>query len=231
MLARPLFEDAVLACWIKWVADPDWVVERLTEQHKYSKLLWWQISEKYPSLGPPMSQRELPAVDQARSETMFGTYGERAWWAVPEIKEVPNSKSDRRRFRATGKKRSLLTLIEELEKAAAPQSSKLTIVSSRARPPRELIERLPYLFDIVNRTNNQVLHYTSYGYALAYDNEDKAWREGPSDDMLPLARSTLLMTYDKLIFVMLKHGNESLEKSYIEHRKHLYPLADSDRSR
>ncbi len=220
MLARPLFEDMVLACWIKWVADPDWVVERLTEQHKYSELLWRQISEKYPFLEPSISKDELLVPDQDRSEAMFGTYGERAWWAVPMIKKVPNPKPGQRRYRATGKTRSLLALIEELEKAAAPQSSTLTIVSSRSRPPRELIDRLPYLFDVVNRTNNQVLHYTSYGYVLAHDNDDKAWREGPTDDMLPLARSTLLMTYDKLIFVMLRHGNETLEKSYMEHRRH-----------
>lgn len=123
---------------------------------------------------------------------MFGTYGERTWWAVPELKEAPSSQSGQGRYRATGKKRSLLTLIEELETAAVPQSSKLTIVSSPSRPPRELIERLQYLFDVVNRTNNQVLHYTSYGYALAYDHDDKAWREDPTDDMLLLARSTLL---------------------------------------
>ncbi len=231
MLSRPLFEDMVLACWIKWVADPDWVSERLTKQHQHSELLLRQMSEKYPSLGPPISQDEPPPVDQDHNEAMFGTYGERAWWAVPEIKEVPNPQPGQGRYKATGKKRSLLTLIEALEKAAAPQSSKLTIVSSPSRPPRELIERLQYLFDVVNRTNNQILHYTLYGYALAYDHDDKAWREGPTDDMLPLARSTLLITYDKLIFVMCKHGNEAIEKSYIEHRRHIYPLTDSDRSR
>lgn len=162
---------------------------------------------------------------------MFGTYGERAWWAVPGIEETPNTQPGQRRFKATGKKRSLLTLIEELEKAAAPQSSKLTIVGSPSRPPRELIERLQYLFDIVNRTNNQILHYTSYGYVLAYDQDDKAWREGPTDDMLPLARSTLLMTYDKLIFVLCKHGNEAIEKSYMEHQRQIYPLTASNRIR
>jgi hypothetical protein len=225
MLSRPLFEDMVLACWVKWIADPDWVFERLTRQHQYSELLWRQLSEKHPSLEPPAPEDEPSPVDWDRYEAMFGTHGEKSWWAVPEIREVPNPQPGQKRLRATGRQRSLLTLIKELEEATAPQSSKLTIVSSPSRPPRELIERLRYLFDIVNRVNNQILHHTSYGYIFAYDHDDKAWNEGSTDDLLPLARSTLLMTYDKLIFVMCKHGNEAVEKSYVEHRSRIYPLA------
>jgi hypothetical protein len=216
MLARPLFEDMVLACWIKWIADPDWVLDRLTEQHRYSAWLWGETADNYPSLSDSIGEAEITSAELDRFKATFGPHGTLTWWAVREIVEVPNPKPGQGRFKTRGRNRTLLTLIEELEHATLPESSELLVVSREAGPPGVLVDRLKYLFDVVNRTNNQILHYTSYGYALAYDHKRKSWRESPSEDLLALARSTLLMTYDKLIFVMCKHGNEEVEKRYLK---------------
>jgi hypothetical protein len=215
MLARPLFEDLVIACWLKWAADPDWVIARLNDQHHHSRLIWNDITDRYPSLGPwELPDEATLHAERDRYQALFGPYGERSWWAVRSIEEISDPKTGKRRYRARGKNRNLKTLIDEVETEVAPESSELIVVSSG--PPRTLIERLRYLFDVVYRTNNELLHHTARGFVLAYNQEDKAWREGPSDDLVPLARNSLLMTYDKLIFVMCQHGNPALESDYLD---------------
>src|SRR5580692_9466374 len=82
MLARPLFEDLVLASWTKWVADPDWIVSRLNEQNRYTILLWNELIDKYPSLGARVSQEEISPAERARYKVLFGSYGELSWWTV-----------------------------------------------------------------------------------------------------------------------------------------------------
>lgn len=215
MLARPLFEDLILACWTKWVADPDWIDSRMKEQNRHTTLLWNELIDKYPSLGPRLSQEEPSSAERDRYKALFGPYGELSWWTVREIDEVPNPQPGKGLYRTRGKSRNLKTLVEDLATRAAPESSKLVVVSSSTGPPQMLIDRLWYLYDIVNRTNNEALHYTSRAYVLAFDHMNKVWREGPSEDMLYISRSTLLMTYEKLFFVMFQHGNNRLETDYI----------------
>jgi hypothetical protein len=210
MLARPLFEDLVLAAWTKWVADPDWIVSRLNEQSRYTALLWNELIDKYPSLGARVSQAEISSAERDRYKVLFGAYGELSWWAVREIEEVPG----KGRYRARGKHRNLKTLVEDLASRAMPESSRLVVISSSSGPPQGLINRLWYLYDVVNRVNNEVLHYTSRAYITAFDHTNKVWREGPSEDMLVIARRTLLMTYDKLFFIMFQHGNTALETDF-----------------
>jgi hypothetical protein len=223
MLARSLFEDMVLACWIKWVEDPKWAIERLTAQGRHSALLWDEIIKKYPSLESriPPSGREVTIDAWDRYQAMFGRNGATTWWAVPAIKEVPNPKPGKGSYKASGERRGLRHLINEIEKEAVPTSHTLEVVSSPSRPSRVLIKRLQYLLDVVNRTNNEVLHYTSYGYSAAYDDTRKVWRESTSEDMAPLARSTLFMTYGTIIVVMCQHGNGVVEESYIRFRERM----------
>ena len=84
------------------------------------------------------------------------------------------------------------------------------------------MERLEYLRDIVNRTNNEMLHYTAIGSGLSYDARTRQWRDGATSAAVQLALSSLVMTYDKLIFVMLAHsGRKDLEADYLALRKRL----------
>jgi hypothetical protein len=216
MLSGPLFEDMVLACWIKWIADPDLVTDRLADQHRHSALIWDDLAEKYPSLPRPPLQYNPTQAERERYETLFGKSGTKTWWAVDKVEEATDPKPGEKRYKASGRTRSLKTLIDELDKKA---TSRLIVAGSDPRPPRELIRPLRYLHDVVNRVNNQTLHYTSQGNVLAYDDAAKSWREGPWEYLVPMALSTLVMTYDKLIFVMLQHGNKDLEQDYIEFRR------------
>ncbi len=214
MLARPLFEDTVLACWMKWVAAPSFVSQRLTDQEHHAEIIFESLSERYPSLtnvAPVHDRAELP-----RYEATFGRYGELPWWAVPEIIEAPHPHRDQPRYRRPPKQknRSLRTLIDELADVAVPTSDRVIVVSSKPGPPDYLIPRLRYLSDVVNWLNNRVLHFTSLGYREANRGGTTASHKALQDYRMSLAQETLLMTYDKLLFVLFQHGNQRLERDY-----------------
>jgi hypothetical protein len=214
MLARPLFEDTVLACWMKWVAAPGFVSQRLTDQEHHAEIIFESLSERYPSLtkvAPVHDRAELP-----RYEATFGRYGEMPWWAVPEIVEAPHPHGDQPRYRRPPKQknRSLRTLIDEVADVAVPTSDRVIVVSSKPGPPDYLIPRLRYLSDVVNWLNNRVLHFTSLGYREANRDGTTAFHEALQDYRMSLAQETLLMTFDKLLFVLFQHGNQRLERDY-----------------
>jgi hypothetical protein len=216
MLARSLFEDMVLACWIKWVADPDFVSARLADQHRHGQLIMVELADKYHTLPRIPPQPEVTQEECERYQTLFGRYGQRTWWAVPgPLEERPNPKPEENRYRASKKLRSTADLLTEVEHRAA---SRLVVVGSDPRPPRELMRPLRYLFDVVNRINNLTLHHTSHGHITPHADVDSDERNEEWAFVVLMARSTLVMTYDKLVFVMLRHGNAHLEKSYRELR-------------
>ncbi len=214
MLARPLFEDTVLACWIKWVATPRFVSQRLTDQERHAEIIFDSLAERYPSLtklAPAHDRAELP-----RYEATFGRYGEIPWWGVSKIIEVVHSQHDQPQYRRPPKhkNRSLRTLIDELADVAVPTSNRVIVVSSKPGPPDYLIPRLRYLSDVVNWLNNRVLHFTSLGYREANSDGTTASHKALQDYRMALAQETLLMTYDKLLFVVFQHGNQHLERDY-----------------
>ena len=174
MLPRTLFEDMVLACWIKWIADPDFVSTRLADQHLHGQLIMLELADKYDTLPRRPPEPEATQEERERYRALFGQYGHRTWWAIPGLVERPNPKPGENRYKASGKPRSTAALITEIERRAV---SRLVVVGAGPRPPREIIRPLRYLSDVVNRINNLTLHYTSYGHMAPHADVDSNERK------------------------------------------------------
>jgi hypothetical protein len=219
MLCRPLFEDLVLACWIKWIAHPNLVTTRLRDQERFVDLVWNELADKYPSLPRRTIRYQPTTVERDRYTALFGEFAQIPWWETRDIilRKQPTNKS---RFKPVGKPRNLSAIIDELAERSVPYSPSVAIPLSG--PPENLVERLEYLRDVINRTNNEMLHYTAIGSGLSYDTRTRKWRDGPTSDIVQLALSSLVITYDKLIFVMLAHsGRKDLEDDYLALRGRL----------
>jgi hypothetical protein len=107
MLSRPLFENMVLACWIKWIADPELVTHRLTDQDRHSALIWDDLAEKYRSLPRPPLQYNATQAERERYETLVGQSGTRTRWAVDKVEEATDPKPGEKRYKASGSAHSL----------------------------------------------------------------------------------------------------------------------------
>jgi hypothetical protein len=219
MLCRPLFEDMVLICWIKWIAHPNLVTSRLRDQERHSDLIWNEVSDKYPSVPRRPIQYEPNSTERARYKALFGEYGQIPWWETRDI-DPRTPVTDKGSFKATGKPRKLRVIISELAERAVPHSLDVTVPLSG--PPELLVRRLEHMHDVVNRTNNEMLHHTARGNGLSYDPRTRQWRDGATNEAVPMALSSLLITYDKLIFVMIDHGNhKDLAADYLTLRTRL----------
>lgn len=219
MLCRPLFEDLVFVCWIKWIAHPNLVTSRLRDQERFVDLVWNELADKYPSLPRRTIRYQPTAIELDRYRALFGEFAQIPWWETRDIapRKQPTSKG---RFKAVGKPRNLSAIIDELAERSVPDSP--TVLIPLGGPPEKLIGRLEYLRDVVNRTNNEMLHYTAAGSDLSYDAGTRKWRDGPTSAVVQLALSSLVITYDKLVFVMLEHnGSEHLILDYLALRKRL----------
>jgi hypothetical protein len=219
MLCRPLFEDLVLACWIKWIAHPNLVTSRLRDQERFVDLVWNELADKYPSLPRRTVRYEPTAAERDRYIALFGEFAQIPWWETRDValRKQPTRKG---RFKPVGKPRNLSAIIDELAEQSVPDSP--TVAIPLSGPPEKLVGRLEYLRDVVNRTNNEMLHYTAVGSGLSYDASTRKWRDGPTSAVVQLALSSLVITYDKLIFVMLEHnGRNDLVADYLALRHRL----------
>jgi hypothetical protein len=215
MLCRPIFEDLVLACWIKWLVHPNFVTTRLRDQERHSVLVWNKIADKHPSVRRRPLQYDATPAEHDRYRAWFGDWGQIPWWEVGEIDLRSSPRSEQSRFRAVGRRRKLRTIIDELQANAWPISHRIDVLLPG--PPEIIVNRLNYLYDVVNRTNNEMLHYTAGSSSLTYDYQTHRWRDGPLKEAVQTALSSLMMTYDKLIFVMLQHGKGHPGIEYYEH--------------
>jgi hypothetical protein len=219
MLCRPLFEDLVLACWIKWIAHPNLVTSRLRDQERYVDLIWNELADKYPSLPRRTIRYQPTAAERDRYIALFGQFAQIPWWETRDI-VLRKQPTDKGRFKAIGKPRNLSAIIDELAERSVPYSPNVAVPGSG--PSEKLVGRLEYLRDVINRTNNEMLHYTAVGSGLSYDARTRKWRDGPTSAVVQLALSSLLITYDKLVFVMLEHnGREHLMIDYLALRTRL----------
>lgn len=209
----------MLACWIKWIAHPNLVTSRLRDQERFVDLIWNELADKYPSLPRRTIRYQPTAAERERYTALFGEFAQIPWWETQDI-SLRKQSTNKGRFKSVGKPRNLSAIIGELAERSVPYSPNVEIPLSG--PPENLVERLEYLRDIVNRTNNEMLHYTAIGSGLSYDARTRQWRDGATSAAVQLALSSLVMTYDKLIFVMLAHsGRKDLEADYLALRKRL----------
>src|ERR1700729_410749 len=47
-LCRPLLESLLVAYWSVFVADRDWVVQRINEHQEFTSLVWAELLTEYP---------------------------------------------------------------------------------------------------------------------------------------------------------------------------------------
>jgi hypothetical protein len=120
MLCRPIFEDLVLACWIKWLVHPNFVTTRLRDQARHSDFVWNQISEQHPSVHRRRPRYDANPIERDRYRALFGDWGQIPWWEVDKIAPRRDPAPGRSQFKAVGNRRKLRTIIDELQTKAWP---------------------------------------------------------------------------------------------------------------
>jgi hypothetical protein len=225
MLARSLCEDMIVAYWMVWVPEPQYVVRRLADQARYLRLVAKDTMDSHKHL---LGDLSLPDEDDLRSDQdrytkLFGDVGQINWWA----REI--TKSDNQTGYKVECKRTLHGLIKELEDAAERQADTGdSILAGGLLQP--LVSDMRLMFDICQRSNNAILHHTATGVLRT----DKAsghivWDEGPSKDLIAVAQGTLYLAYEKLIYLMCDRFNPGLAIDYLKlNEEGFSPFVKSD---
>lgn len=208
MLARSLFEDAIVSYWAVWIADPDWVVRRIEDHANHMRLLTEDTAEEYADVfGEIALPDDLPrGSERDRLLALFGRRASVSWWAPVLNRELP----DRRPGppdRVVGV-RSLHRLVRELERAAPAIDAPDSVLAQGALP--RLVRDLRLMYDVVQSCNNMYLHQTGASVLIAFDAEDESWRDGPSADWVRQAQGALYLGYEKLVLLMCDRFDPAL---------------------
>jgi hypothetical protein len=209
-LCRSLLESLLVAYWSVYVADHDWVVERIDEHQEFTSLVWAELAPLYPGWfpdGDPGEPPERAVQDRARLRVQYGEHGEQSWWAI-DVEQ-----NERGRWKRTTT-RTLRTLVEDL--IDVPQlEGRLWDAHDGEGAPTPFVRAL---LDIPNRFNNQVLHHNPAGlssYAkpgpggLVIDDE-------PSDKWVPQAEVLAYVAFSLLCKLMIDVYASDLADSFDE---------------
>ena len=180
-----------------YVADHDWVVQRMDEHQEFTSLVWAELLKQYPGWLPEDESVELPERglrERPRLRVQYGDYGQESWWAV----DVEQNELGQWKRETT---RTLRTLADDL--VGVPElEGRLWDAHDGEGEPTPFVKAL---LDIPNRFNNQVLHHNPAGlvsYAkpgpkgLIIDDE-------PSDKWAPQAEVLAYVAFSLLCKLMI----------------------------
>jgi hypothetical protein len=206
--ARSLFESLVVAYWMTYCADHEWVVERMREHQELGKRVLADAIKQHPDWWEALGEPQIDDIaDEDGLVALYGRYGEESWWAN-EVEQKDGGSWKRVKDR----RRSLRTLVSDL--MSAPEAEgRLWDFGDDGKTVTPLLQ---IMVDIPHRVNNLLVHHTPAGLTSLVDLKDDelVFDDEPSDEWVPQAQIFAYVIFSLVVQLFIDRYRNDLREDF-----------------
>jgi hypothetical protein len=204
--ARSIFEALVVAYWMTYCADRDWVVQRMREHQDVARRTLADAVKQHHDWWEAVGEPEIEEIeDEDRLVALYGRAAQFSWWAN-EVEQKDNGKWKQ------VLRRDLRTLVGDLMNSPAVEG-RLWDAASDGKAATPLIQ---IMLDIPHRLNNQLVHHTPAGLTSLIDLEDDEliFDDGPSTVWVPQAQTFGYVSFSLLLQLCIDRNRPELREDF-----------------